>query len=478
MPPFGLLFAFGLGMALSRLSSLRDRAGQGFSLPAFTHTIDIRNQARRFVGTHGWLQTTLLIIGTISVLTVLGALFIAAGTAPDKLYTDGEVGAVDSMLFAHSLSNLVNAPIGEGGTVTVLNNGDEFVPALINAIDHARHTVNFSVYIWENGTFSTRLLDALLRARNRGVAVRVLLDDFGAKSLAFSTFNDLERAGAKVERFRTPQFGKWTRLHRRNHRRSIVIDGEIGFTGGMAVKDVWLGNAEDSEHWRDVMFRMTGPLARSLQSAFVSSWVGSSGELLVGPEMYPEMRQESVGVERFIHLANSPAPDNYAMAEFFILPILAARKSIIAVTPYFIPDKHLESALKKKAQEGVDVRLLLPGKNTDSRLSRLIAQSHYEELLKAGVKIYEYNPTFIHSKFMVVDGQWSMIGTPNLNYRSRQLDEENAFGILDRRLAEQLVGVFHADAEKAEPIQLDRWSRRNTVWRFVERFAQFFDKQD
>jgi len=385
---------------------------------------------------------------------------------------------VDSMLFSYSLSNLVNAPVDEGGSVKVLNNGNEFVPALIDAIDHARHTVNFSVYIWESGTFSKQVLDALLRARNRHVAVRVLLDDFGSKNLPFSTFDELEKAGAKVERFRTPQFGKLTRLHRRDHRRSIVIDGKIGFTGGMAVKDVWLGNAEDPEHWRDIMFEMTGPLARSLQAAFVSSWVGSSGELLVGPEMYPESRHESNGVERFIHLANSPAPDNYAMAEFFILPILAARKSIFAVTPYFIPDKHLEWALKKKAQENVDVRLLLPGKHIDNRLSRLIAQSHYEDLLKAGVKIYEYRPTFVHSKFMVVDGMWSVIGTPNLNYRSRQLDEENAFGILDRGLAERLTEIFHADARNAEAIRLDRWDRRNTVWRFVERFAQFFDKQD
>jgi cardiolipin synthase len=465
-------------MASFSLFSRRSKWWQSLSSSGISDAIELRKRARNFVRRRGWFQTTLLVIGATTVLTILGALFLAAGTTPDKLYTEAEVGAVDSTLFSSSLSNLVNAPVGEGGHVTVLNNGDEFVPALIDAINNARHSVNFSVYIWEGGTFSRKVIDALLRAQNRGVAVRVLLDDFGSKDLPFSTFHELEEAGARVARFRPPQFGKLTRLHRRDHRRSIVIDGMVGFTGGMAVKDVWLGNAQDAEHWRDVMFKMTGPLAGSLQSAFVSSWVGSSGELLVGPEMYPQTPQQSAGVERFIHLASSPAPDDYAMAEFFILPILAARRSIFAVTPYFIPDKHLEWALKKKAGEGLDVRLLLPGKHIDTPLSRLIAQSHYEDLLRAGVKIYEYRPTFIHSKFMIVDDRWSIIGTPNLNYRSRDLDEENAFGILDRGLSEQLHQVFEADAKNADAIQLERWHHRNRFWRFVERFAQFFDKQD
>jgi cardiolipin synthase len=437
----------------------------------------LRKQGSSFLQRHGKFHTALLIIGAATVLSILGSIFIAAGTAPDKLYSDRDVAAVDSELFSNSLSNLVNAPLERGGSVSILNNGDEFLPALIDAIDHAQKTINFSVYIWKEGVFSETVLDALLRAQNRHVAVRILLDDYGSMGLPSSTFTELERAGARVERFRTPQFGKWTRMHRRNHRRAIVIDGTIGFTGGMAVKDVWLGNAEDPEHWRDMMFKLTGPLARSLQAAFVSSWVFSSGELLVGPEMYPELGSPS-GVERFIHLVNSPAADDYGMAEFFIMPILAARTSILIVSPYFIPDTHLESALIKKAQQGVDVRMLLPGKHIDHSLPRSIAQSHYEGLLKAGVKISEYRPTFIHSKFMVVDGQWSVIGTPNLNYRSRQLDEENAFGILDRELAGKLVEVFHADAKNADAIQLENWERRSVIWRFVEGFSRFFNKQD
>jgi len=183
------------------------------------------------------------------------------------------------------------------------------------------------------------------------------------------------------------------------------------------------------------------------------------------------------GVERFIHLVNSPAADVYSMAEFFLLPILAARESIFIVTPYFIPDAHLQSVLIEKAKQGVEVKLLLPGKHIDNRLVWRSAQANYEDLMKAGVKIYEYAPTFIHSKFMVVDRKWSVIGSPNLNYRSRQLDEENAFGILDRGLANKLVDAFHADVKRADEIKLAEWQSRSVFLKALQRLSQILDKQ-
>jgi cardiolipin synthase len=318
----------------------------------------------------------------------------------------------------------------------------------------------------------------LVRAQKRGVAVRVLLDGLGSSDTPDSKFDELKNAGGHVEKFRTPQFGKLTRFHRRNHRRSIVMDGDVGFIGGMAVADTWLGHAQDAEHWRDMMFKVTGPLARSLQSAFVGSWLSSSGEILTGEDTYPPDGDiPPPGVERFIHLVNSPADDDYAMAQFFNMSILAARESLYVVTPYFIPDKHLKNALKQRAEAGVDVRLLLPGEHIDNMWVRLSAQTHYEDLLKAGVRIYEYRPTFLHSKFMVVDGQWSIVGSPNLNSRSRTLDEENAQGILDKGLGEQLMKTFHDDLSRADEIKLEQWRRRNVLWRFVQPIVQLLDEQ-
>jgi cardiolipin synthase len=280
-----------------------------------------------------------------------------------------------------------------------------------------------------------------------------------------------------VRKFRTPKFGQLTRLHRRNHRRAIVIDGTVGFTGGMAMSDDWLGHAQDPAHWRDMMFKVTGPLARSLQSAFAELWVASSGEILVGPSVYPTSVDHDGGVARFIHLVNSPADDDQAMAYFFLLPIMAAQKSIDLTTPYFIPDRQFVEALVKRAKAGVRVRILLPGKNTDDALERWSAHTRYGELLDAGVQIYEYQPAFIHAKRAVFDGEWSVIGSANLNSRSRQLDEENVIGILDPALGARLREEMDGDLRHAERIDRDEWAGRKSPMRLLEWVARIFDHQ-
>jgi cardiolipin synthase len=425
-----------------------------------------------------WWQLTLFVIGAITAISVLSALFFAVGDKPGRLYTDSPPPSVDSPHFATALGSIVGAPVEQGGTITSLNNGDEFVPALLDAIENAERTINFAVYIWSEGTFSDQLLAALEKKQREGVTVRVLLDGLGSIKFPDADFEALVAAGGKVQTFRAPRFGKLTRFHRRNHRRAIVIDGEVGFTGGMAVSDIWLGNAQDNEHWRDIMFRVTGPLARSLQAAFADLWASSSGELLIDPRNYRVAAPAATGgVERFLHLASSPADDDQSMAYFFLLPILAARESIYLAAPYFIPDAHLQAALVDKAKSGVDVRLLLPGPRTDNWITRASAQARYQELLEAGAKIYEYQPTFMHAKYGVIDGTWAIIGSPNLNSRSRQLDEENALGIYDPPFGSTLKATFFKDLERATPIDLEEWRRRHPLLKFFETVSRILDQQ-
>ena len=425
-----------------------------------------------------WWQLTLFVIGVIAALSVFGALFFNVGDQPERIYTDSPPPAVESPHFATALSTIVGAPIEHGGTITTLNNGDEFVPALLDAIAQAERTINFAVYIWSEGTFSDQLIAALEKKQREGVTVRVLLDVLGSIKVPDADFEGLIAAGGKVQKFRAAKFGKLTRFHRRNHRRSIVIDGEIGFTGGMAVSDIWLGHAQDENHWRDIMFKVTGPLARSLQAAFVDLWVSSSGELLLDPKNYPVPAPATVpGVERFIHLATSPADDDQSMAYFFLLPIMSARESIYLAAPYFIPDKHLQAALVEKAKRGVDVRLLLPGPHTDNWITRASAQARYQELLEAGAKIYEYQPTFMHAKYGLIDGKWSIIGSPNLNSRSRQLDEENALGIDDAAFGATLKATFLKDLERSIPVDLEKWRRRNPLQKLFETVSRILDQQ-
>jgi cardiolipin synthase len=425
-----------------------------------------------------WWQLALFVIGVVAAVSVTSALFFAVGHKPARIYTDSPPSSVDSPNFATALSAIVGAPVEGGGTVHLLNNGDEFVPALLESINQARRTINFTVYIWSEGTISNQLLHALEKKQREGVEVRILLDGLGSLKVPDEDFEPLIAAGGKVQKFRSPKFGKLTRFHRRNHRRSIVIDGDVGFTGGMAVSDVWLGHAQDPEHWRDLMFRVTGPMARSLQTAFVDLWVSSSGELLLDQTHYPVPANASTaGVERFIHLASSPADDDQSMAYFFLLPILSARESVYFAAPYFIPDNHLQEALVQKARAGIDVRLLLPGPHTDNWIVRASAQARYQELLEAGVKVYEYQPTFMHAKYGVVDGKWSIIGSPNLNSRSRELDEENAFGIYDAALGAQLHATFTNDLARAKPLNLDEWRQRNPLRKFFETVSRILDQQ-
>ncbi|HKY19792.1 MAG TPA: phospholipase D-like domain-containing protein [Vicinamibacterales bacterium] len=441
------------------------------SISSWWHTIRRR---------YKWWQLALFVIGVIAFVSVMGALFFAVGNKPARIYTDSAVPPVGSPHFSTALAAIAGAPVEHGGSVAILNNGDEFVPALLQSISEATRTINFSVYIWSSGEISKQVLSALEKKQREGVTVRILLDGFGSIKVSDEDFESLIAAGGKVHKFRAPRFGKLTRFHRRNHRRAIVIDGVVGFTGGMAVSDVWLGNAQDKEHWRDVMFKVTGPLARSLQTAFVDRWVSSSGELLIDPRNYPfpaPAEAEAPGVEQFVHLASSPADDDQSLANFILLPILAARQSIYLASPYFIPDSHLQETLVKRARDGIDVRLLLPGSHTDNWITRASARARYRELLEAGARIYEYQPTFMHAKYAVIDGQWSIIGSPNLNSRSRQLDEENALGILDRPLAGQLHAIFFKDLQRAEQINLEQWQRRHPLNKLFESISRILDQQ-
>ena len=216
------------------------------------------------------------------------------------------------------------------------------------------------------------------------------------------------------------------------------------------------------------MFRVTGPMAGRLQAVFVGSWVSSSGEIVVPPRARFDPPNEG-GVERFIHLADSPADDGRSMAYFYLLPILAARERIYLTTPNFIPDGPLQQALRDQAQAGVDVRLLVPGPRTDHTATRVTGQSSYQALLDAGVQIYEYGPTFIHSKVVIVDGRWCVIGSPNLSSRSRRLDEENALAILDSTLGRQLEERYFADIARSSAIGPDVWRRRSPLLRLMQR---------
>src|SRR5258708_3383384 len=367
-------------------------------------------------------------------------------------------------------------PLEYGGEIKILNNGMEFLPAFLNAMRNAKKSINITTFVWDDGKMSNVIFRILIEQSEKGVEVRILLDGVAGLRTPISKILELKNAGGRFEMFRPPRFGKLTRLHRRNHRRALVIDGEVAFTGGMSIGDQWLGNAENLKEWRDMMFEVKGRMAHSLQGVFAELWTGTTGEMLVGEKFYPKIADIDEKVP-YISIASSPTVDTAPLANFYWFSIHVAEKKAYLMYPYVIPEKHIVQALRERARAGVDVRLLVPNRNTDWRLIRWASQSYYESFLRAGIKIYEYQPTLIHGKLLIVDGVWSVIGSANMDIRSKIFNEENVMGIKDEKFAANLETVFMTDLERAKELSLGEWRKNNKLARFLGRILLLFTKQ-
>jgi cardiolipin synthase A/B len=425
-----------------------------------------------------WWVLTFFAIGLLATVTAVISLFFALGRRPQRMWTD-EIGAVASGDFLPPLAALLNMPLRSGGHAELLDNGDEYFPAMYTAFREAKRSINFMAYIWEPGRVSDEMFDVMIDACNRGVQVRILLDGFGGMRCPGEDIERFEKAGGIVAVFRPLRFGKLLRFHRRNHRRAIVVDGRIAFTGGAAVGDKWLGDARNTDEWRDSMVRVTGCMAENLQSAFAELWAFTTGEMLTGDSFFHEQHDidDRYADVRSVGLISSPSNEEHPLRLFFFLSFLAARERLWIASPYFVPDKHLREVVKRRARGGVDVRLLLPNEHTDAKPIRKASHSYYQELLDAGVRIFEYQPTMMHAKTVVIDGSWSIVGSANMDVRSKELNEENVLGILEKDFAEQLEQSFEKDLQQATEIDRVAWRRRGVTARIVERVCVLFAEQ-
>jgi cardiolipin synthase len=434
-----------------------------------------------------WWVKTLAAIGGVAVAGILVTLFFSVGRRPSAILIPYSP-AVTSPDFMIGLAGVAGAPLRTGGTAKLLNNGEEFFPALHEACRNAKQSINFAVYIWEDGKVSDQFLPILMERARAGVQVRVLLDGLGGLKAPDDKMEQLQQAGAKVKIFRSARFGRLSRFHKRNHRRTIVIDGTTAFTGGMAIGDKWLGHAQDPEHWRDTMVMVTGPLASTVQSGFVDDWAhvpdddgDESGEILVGPAFFPEFPAPAAapGEPIAVHtgLASAPSSEDHPMRLVYLQTFAAAREKLYIANSYFVPDETIRKVVMDRAKAGVDVRILLPGENTDAKPIRQTSHRYFEALMESGVKIYEYQPTMMHAKNVVVDGVFSVVGSSNMDVRSKELNQENVLGILDRGFAQQLEASFLADLSKSRRIDLEEWRKRGPLKRLTERLSSLLAEQ-
>jgi cardiolipin synthase len=423
-----------------------------------------------------WWLVTLAGLGALAMVTAIITLFWSLGRRPPALRAT-EAPAPGTDEFLDGLSHLLSAPEESGGTARLLDNGDAFFPVVVEAIRGARSSVHWMAYIWEPGKASDLVFAALTERARAGVEVRVLLDGLGCFRAPSEGIEALKAAGGQVAWFRALRFGKILRFHKRNHRRAIVMDGRLGYTGGMAVGDKWLGNARNPEEWRDSMTEVTGPLAATLQSAFADLWAYVTGEMLMGTRYYPPAEPGAPSPIRHVGVCSSPSSDEHPLRLFYALSFLAARHKLYITTPYFVPDKHTRETVAEQARRGVDVRILLPNHHTDAKPIRAAGHSYFQALLEAGVRIWEYQPTMMHTKSVVVDGVWSVVGSANMDVRSKELNQENVLGILDGGLAGDLEASFLADLARSREITLEAWSHRGLRRRVTERLAEVFAEQ-
>lgn len=420
-----------------------------------------------------WWAWVLMVTGVIAIVGVIGALFLPDWPSDD--FTVGFEADPGSPRFVEWTSTFLNTPIFEGGTAVILQNGDAFYPPMLEAIRHAKDTVNFEVYIFEPDEIGRQFMDAFKERARAGVEVRLLLDGFGGMKMTKRYRDELKEAGVVVTRFRPFSLRNLVRFFKRTHRRAIVIDGTTAFTGGAAVSKKWKGNVGTPHEWRDSMTQVTGPLVAGVQSAFATNWVYCTGEVLAGPRFFPEMKRGSGPIG--LSVVSSPSDALQPIRLLFWVSYINARKRLWICNSYFIPDSRLREALIERAQSGVDSRILVPGNHTDAVPVQWAGRSYYEQLLKAGVRIFEYEAAMMHAKTTVVDGMWAIVGSANLDERSMELNEENVLGISDRDFARAIEEGLTADFEKSREIKLEEWRKRPIIQRCLEGFAKVLIEQ-
>jgi cardiolipin synthase len=301
------------------------------------------------------------------------------------------------------------------------------------------------------------------------------LDAIGSKSIGSDTLAILKESGCDVVWYNPLRFRTIGRFNHRNHRKSLIIDGRIAFTGGAGIADQWTGDAEDPDHWRDMQISVEGPAAAGLQTAFARGWLDMTGELISGDEYFPLCRP--AGMISVQTLISTPQSGSSAVRIMYYLSIVSARKSIYIANPYFIPDDSALEILVEARQRGVEVKVMVAGVHNDMKISRYSSIRLYGPLLKAGVEVYEYNRTMMHQKTMVVDGVWSTVGTANFDNRSFALNEESNLFIHDRSLASRLEAIFAEDVKASERVTLEQWENRSTTSRVLEAACVFFRSQ-
>jgi len=359
------------------------------------------------------------------------------------------------------MGNLLGPPLIYGNATTTLVNGDRIFPPMLDAIRRAHRNINMETYVYWEGRVGKMFSDALAERASAGVTVHLIIDAVGSDDIDKNYIKHMEATGVKIVVFNPLKWYDWTtaaKLNHRTHRKILVVDGEVAFTGGVGIADDWLGDAKTPEQYRDDHYMIRGPAVLQLQSVFVDNWMQNTGEVLHGRDYFP--RIEPVGPEWGQVFKSSPNAGAETMELMYQLSIAASRKIIRIATAYFVPDRQTIDQLVAARKRGVKVQIIVPGHWIDEAVVRPASRDEWGDLLKAGVEIYEYQPTMYHCKQMMVDGLWSSIGSANFDNRSFKLNDEANLNILDARFTSEQEMIFDQDLTKSRRITYEQWHNR------------------
>src|ERR1700712_4412409 len=402
------------------------------------------------------------VVALIACVTTLVAGLLTLNFMPSEKQIDTQLTrqyAPSDPQFRRSLGVLLGPPLVEGNKVDILLNGDQIFPAMLKAIREAKKTITFETYIYWSESIGREFAEALAERARAGVKVHLMLDYIGSLKMSDASIDALRRAGVQVQRYHKPVWWKLTRLNNRTHRKVMVVDGKIGFTGGVGIADKWRGAGQDENHWRDSHFRVEGPVVGQIQAVFTDNWTKATGIVLDGPLYFPALAPVAGGLPAQM-FSSSPTGGSESMHLMYLMAITAATTSIDLSSAYFVPDALTIKALVAAAARGVKIRIITPGKFIDSDVVRIASRESWGDLLKAGIQIAEYQPTMFHVKAMVVDSLLVSVGSTNFDNRSFSLNDEANLNVMDPEFARAQAAVFESDWARAKPMTLAQWEQR------------------